>query len=60
MPDPLRKVGRISTEHQLESADPFSPSQPYRTLNVDRLKISGNGQWPLAHFLDGILWLPFL
>ena len=37
----------------------FSAIQPYRSLVTSRLKISGTGLWPLADFLDGILWLPY-
>ena len=28
-------------------------------MAASRLKISGTGLWPLADFLDGILWLPY-
>eukprot|EP00438_Fugacium_kawagutii_P004405 Skav208533 [mRNA] locus=scaffold3037:172332:179238:+ [translate_table: standard] len=34
--------------------------QPYRALQVDRLKITGNGEWPLADYLESDLWLPFV
>ena len=33
--------------------------QPYKNLNADRLKIVGDGRWPLADYLDGPLWLPY-
>lgn len=32
---------------------------PYRSLDVDRLRIVGQGLWPMEDFLDGSLWLPF-
>eukprot|EP00435_Cladocopium_sp_Y103_P018494 s3398_g4.t1 len=32
---------------------------PYRSLDVDRLKLVGEGKWPMASFLSGPLWLPF-
>ena len=56
---PLVGVGSISEEHGFKSAREFSPIQLYRSLNADRLKISGCGQWPLAKHLGSILWLPF-
>ena len=32
---------------------------PYRSLDASRLKIVGTGEWPMADFLSGPLWLPF-
>ena len=37
-----------------------SPLEPYRSLNAKRLKLTGEGKWPLEDFLDDTLWLPFL
>lgn len=34
--------------------------RPFRSLDVDRLKISGKGEWPLSDYLDSTLWLPFV
>ena len=33
--------------------------QPYRSLDVDRLKITGTGSWPLASYLESDLWLAY-
>ena len=33
---------------------------PYRPLDVSRLKITGRGEWPLGDHLHDELWLPFL
>ncbi|OLP77151.1 hypothetical protein AK812_SmicGene42825 [Symbiodinium microadriaticum] len=48
-------------------AGPAGPSrealpqlQPYRALNVSRLRLHGTGEWRLESFLQGPLWLPFL
>eukprot|EP00435_Cladocopium_sp_Y103_P041190 s587_g11.t1 len=32
---------------------------PYRSLCADRLKLVGEGAWPMESFLDGVLWLPY-
>ena len=32
---------------------------PYRSLDVSRLKLVGEGKWPMESFLNGPLWLPF-
>ena len=34
--------------------------QPYRALDVSRLRLHGRGDWKLESFLEGPLWLPFL
>ena len=36
-----------------------SPVNPYRSLDADRLKLSGTGSWPMGEHLDSFLWLPF-
>ncbi|CAE7031764.1 dnc [Symbiodinium natans] len=33
--------------------------QPYRPLDVSRLRISGRGNWDAKLWLDGVLWLPY-
>ena len=53
-------VGRISEEHRFVSEEPFSAVRPYRSLDASRLKLSGNGKWPLADFLEDVFWLPYL
>lgn len=40
-------------------AEEFPQLRPYRNLDVSRLKISGDGKWPLSDFLEGVLWLPY-
>ena len=32
---------------------------PYRSLDTSRLKLSGTGEWDMARWLEGSLWLPF-
>ena len=59
-PSPVLKVGKISEEHSFQSNKEFSAVRPYRSLDADRLKLAGDGKWPLADFLDDELWLPFL
>ena len=38
----------------------ISPFNPYRSLQADRLKLSGRGEWPAQDFIEDELWLPFL
>ncbi|CAE7348123.1 unnamed protein product, partial [Symbiodinium microadriaticum] len=42
------------------SSDLLPQLQPYRSLDVSRLRLHGTGSWQLESFLDGPLWLPFL
>lgn len=37
----------------------FPELVPYRALDPSRLRLVGEGKWPLCDFLDGVLWLPF-
>ena len=32
---------------------------PYRSLDASRLKLTGEGVWPMEKYLDGVLWLPY-
>ena len=59
-PSPAQAVGRVRTEHRFVSSEEFNAVSPYRSLNADRLKLSGTGQWPLADYLEDVLWLPFV
>ena len=43
----------------LLSASDHPELLPYRSLDVDRLRIVGQGLWPMEKYLDGSLWLPF-
>eukprot|EP00435_Cladocopium_sp_Y103_P025220 s568_g6.t1 len=54
------QIGKIQEEHRFVSGEPFNAIKPYSSFNVERLKLSGEGKWPLADFLEDILWLPFL
>ena len=40
-------------------AEEFPQLQPYRNLDVSRLKIVGEGKWPMEKFLTDPFWLPF-
>ena len=37
-----------------------TPFNPYRSLQADRLKLSGKGEWPAHDFIEDELRLPFL
>ena len=54
------RVGRISEAERFKPDAEFSPFDPYRSLNANRLKLSGTGTWPLDDFLEDELWLPYL
>ena len=58
-PLPLRKFGVISEEHKFQVVEKFSPTNPYRSLDASRLKITGSGNWDMQEFLEDTLWLPF-
>ena len=61
-PSPAQAVGTVRTEHRFVSSEEFNAVSPYRSLNADRLKLSGTGQWPLADYLEDVLLdsFPFL
>ena len=52
-------IDKIPEEVTFQPSEQFSPLRPYRSLQADRLKLSGTGQWPIASFLESELWLPF-
>ena len=56
--DRIPFVPRVEDEE--EKAKSFPQLRPYRALDVGRLRISGRGEWPLADYVDGVLWLPFV
>ena len=58
-PLPLEQVGNITEEHKFCVSEEFSSIRPYRGLIASRLKITGGGDWPMADFIQGPLWLPF-
>ena len=45
---------------EVDEGDDFPQLRPSRSLEPDRLKITGRGQWPLDKFLDSPLWLPYV
>jgi len=49
-----------SKKDDMERAQRFPQLQPYRSLDVQRLKIVGTGQWPLCDYFESDLWLPFV
>lgn len=54
--------GSLSSEAmsmRKEESENYPELQPFRSLCVDRLKISGRGEWPLSEYLESELWLPF-
>ena len=56
----INKQGEIKKENYFKPQSEFSPIEPYRSLNASRLKLTGRGDWPMADYLDDILWLPFV
>ena len=40
-------------------ADEFPQLVPYRSLDASRLRLVGEGVWPMEKFIRGPLWLPF-
>ena len=55
---PLSYKGKAQVEAKQKDDHPVL--QPYRSLCVDRLKITGNGAWPLADYLHSDLWLAYV
>ena len=43
-PAPTQAVGRIQEEHRFASAEKFNAINPYRSLDVGGLKLSGEGR----------------
>ena len=56
--DRIPFVPRVEDEDA--KAKSFPQLRPYRALDVGRLRISGRGEWPLADYVDGVLWLPLV
>lgn len=57
--DGERKPLRSSPVLEKRRAQEHPELQPYRSLDVDRLKITGTGSWPLASYLESDLWLAY-
>ena len=45
---------------ELLTAEEYPQLAPYRSLDAARLKLVGEGKWPMESFIDSTLWLPFL
>lgn len=41
-------------------SEKFPQLRPYRSLDSDRLRLKGTGEWPLEEYLEGPLWLPYV
>lgn len=37
----------------------FPQLTPYRSLDASRLRLVGEGRWPMKDFIEGPIWLPF-
>ena len=48
----LEDLGLLSSEQPPELL-------PYRSLDASRLRLVGEGRWPMESYLDGVLWMPF-
>ena len=53
-------VGKIQCKTTAANDVQFTALSPYRSLNAERLKLSGSGKWPIADYLHDELWLPYL
>eukprot|EP00435_Cladocopium_sp_Y103_P038785 s1447_g10.t1 len=56
----LDRPVKFSEDASLFPSDRFPQLLPYRSLDASRLKLVGEGKWPMSDFLRGPLWLPFL
>ena len=54
------KVGKIGRRHRVDLGDNPGAFMPYRSLDASRLKLTGEGKWPLDNFLEDEFWLPYL
>ena len=50
---------RFREDPDLFPRDEFPQLFPYRSLDSARLKLVGQGAWPMEKFIEGPLWLPF-
>ena len=58
--EPGAFVISASKKDESERVSRFPQLRPYRSLDVNRLKIVGTGRWPLSNYLESELWLPFV
>eukprot|EP00435_Cladocopium_sp_Y103_P010558 s305_g2.t1 len=49
----------FKTDPSLLSIEKHPELAPYRSLDSSRLRLVGQGTWPMESFMDGVLWLPF-
>jgi hypothetical protein len=56
----LERPIRFFKNPHLLPHDDYPQLSPYRSLDVSRLKLVGEGHWDMSEFLEGPLWLPFL
>ena len=52
-------LSKFSHDPSLLPADRYPQLVPHRDLNADRLKLVGEGKWPMEKYLRNNLWLPF-
>ena len=59
--DAYSKLNFSSFKHDrdLLPESKFPQLVPHRSLDADRIRIVGEGKWPLSDYLDSTLWLPF-
>lgn len=51
---------KVNRRHRADLGEAPGAFVPYRSLDPSRLKLTGEGRWPLDDFLDDELWLPYL
>lgn len=56
----LDKPIGFSENQALFPNEEYPELTPYRALDADRLRLVGEGRWPMSDFLEGSLWLPFV
>eukprot|EP00435_Cladocopium_sp_Y103_P046805 s630_g13.t1 len=52
-------VSDFSHDKSLLPPEEYPQLVPHKNLNADRIKIVGEGRWPMEQFLRSTLWLPF-
>ena len=50
---------KFQDDKTLLPPDQYPGLQPYKSLDASRLKLVGEGRWPMEKFMEGCLWLPF-
>ena len=58
-PKIVSPIGRLVEDPELLPVTEFPQLEPYRSLQADRLRLTGDGKWPMENFISGPLWLPF-